>query len=205
VGVHHLRYLPSLAVVSRLAGSPLVLFLGVWFASQAGSQAVFSMYPLIMRRVFSVDPARSSFAYAFAVSLSLLLFTPSARWARRLGSENMIRLGLQLRAASLICLAALSYAVLPGKGAWAEVAFAVLVLAWPLLGVSAPTLVGLLSPFGEGEGMGLYAAAAAVGAVAGATLGGDAAQLFGFRAVPVAGACCMLIALMGAVRLRNVQ
>ena len=201
--VHHLRYLPSFDLLRRVASSPFVLFLAVWFVSQTGSQAVFSMYPITMRRVFSVDPGRSSFAYAFAVSLSLLLFAPAARWARRLGAKTMIRLGLQLRAVSLITLSAFAYVVLPGKGVLAEVAFAVLVLAWSVLGVSAPTLVGFLSPIGEGEGMGLYSATGALGAVGGAMLGGYTAQLFGFRAVPVAGACCMLVALAASGRLRN--
>jgi MFS family permease len=201
--VHHLRFLPSFDLLRGVAASPFVLFLGVWFVSQTGSQAVFSMYPVLMRRVFSVDPGRASFAYAFAVSLSLLLFGPAASWARRLGAKTMIRLGLQLRAVSLITLSAFAYLILPGKGVWAEVAFAALVLAWSVLGVGAPTLVGLLSPVGEGEGMGLYSAAGALGAVGGAMLGGYTAQLFGFRAVPAAGACCMLVALMAMARVRN--
>jgi predicted MFS family arabinose efflux permease len=65
--------------------------------------------------------------------------------------------------------------------------FLVVVLAWSLLSVSSTALIAALSPENEGEGMGIFNAVTAFSGVVGAALGGWAASLWGYVAVPVMG------------------
>jgi MFS family permease len=202
-GVHHLRDFPSLRLLGRAVASPLAAFLAIWTVAYTGSQVCYSMYPLVMQQVFNIDPGRSSFAYALAVVPSLLLFTPAGRWTNRWGPGRMIQTGFEIRAASLLAIAAFGYLAVPRRELWALAAFAALVLTWPMLGVSAPAIVATYSPVKEGEGMGLYNAASAVGTVCGAILGGIAAELWGYRSVAAVGAVCVVVALVSTAADRN--
>jgi predicted MFS family arabinose efflux permease len=202
-GVHYLRYFLSLRLLGRAAASPLAAFLAIWTIAYTGSQVCFSMYPLVMQRVFNIDPGRSSFAYALAVVPSLLLFTPAGRWTNRLGPGRMIQTGFEIRAASLLAIAAFGYFAVPLRELWTLAAFTALVFTWPVLGVSAPALVATRSSVGEGEGIGLYNAASAVGTICGAMLGGVAAELWGYRSVAAVGAICVVAALISIALDRN--
>ncbi len=196
LGVHRGWHLPNGAILRRVAASPFAIFLGVWVLAFTGSSTFFALYPVFMARVFHIGPSRSSLAYAAAVGLSLTLFSPAARWANDLGAGRLVRVGIQIRLLALLVIAGLS--VLGGAtGALgAVVAFAALVLAWALLGVSGPPLAARRSPVGEGEGMGLYNAAGAAGGVLGGLLSGWAAQTWGYVAIPLAGAACLGAALL---------
>ena len=202
-GVHHLRHFPSLRLLGRAVASPLAAFLAIWTIAYTGSQVCYSMYPLVMQRVFNIDPGRASFAYALAVVPSLLLFTPAGRWTNRLGPGRMIQAGFEIRAASLLAIAAFGYLAVPRRELWALAAFTALVLTWPVLGVSAPAIVATRSAVREGEGMGLYNAASAAGTVCGAILGGVAAELWGYRSVAAVGAMCVIAALVSTAADRN--
>jgi predicted MFS family arabinose efflux permease len=61
--------------------------------------------------------------------------------------------------------------------------FSAIVLCWPFLLVSGTALTALLSPFGEGEGMGLFCAVLAAACVTGSALGGWLADQWGYNAV----------------------
>jgi predicted MFS family arabinose efflux permease len=61
------------------------------------------------------------------------------------------------------------------------------VLAWSLLSVSSTALVASLSPENEGEGMGIFNAVTALSGVIGAAVGGWAANLWGYAAIPIMG------------------
>ncbi len=202
LGVHRGWHIPSRAAVRGLTRSPFGIFLAVWVLAFTGSSTFFALYPVFMARVFHIDSGRSSLAYAIAVGLSLTLFAPAARWADRLGAGRMVRVGLQIRFAALLAIAALlviaalSVLGIEAGGLLAEIAFGGLVLAWALLGVSGPPLAARRCPVGEGEGMGLYNAAGATGGVLGGLLAGWTAQLFGYGAIPVAGAICLGAALL---------
>jgi predicted MFS family arabinose efflux permease len=102
-----------------------------------------------------------------------------------------------------LAIAAFGYLAVPRRELWALAAFAALVLTWPMLGVSAPAIVATYSPVKEGEGMGLYNAASAVGTVCGAILGGIAAELWGYRSVAAVGAVCVVVALVSTAADRN--
>jgi len=54
---------------------------------------------------------------------------------------------------------------------------------FPFLIVSGTALTALLSPFGEGEGMGLFCAVLAAACVTGSALGGWLAAQWGYNAV----------------------
>jgi len=56
--------------------------------------------------------------------------------------------------------------------------FSAIVLCWPFLIVSGTALTALLSPFGEGEGMGIFCAVLATACVTGSALGGWLALLW---------------------------
>jgi predicted MFS family arabinose efflux permease len=62
--------------------------------------------------------------------------------------------------------------------------FSVVVLCWPFLVVSGTALTALLSPFGEGEGMGIFCAFLAMACVTGSALGGWIAVRWGYNAAP---------------------
>ena len=59
-----------------------------------------------------------------------------------------------------------------------------LLLCWPFLFVSATTMTALLSPFGEGQGMGIFCGLLAMACVTGSALGGWLAAHWGYKAVP---------------------
>jgi hypothetical protein len=61
--------------------------------------------------------------------------------------------------------------------------FSAIVLCWPFLIVSGTALTALLSPFGEGEGMGLFCAVLAEACVTGSALGGWLAAQWGCSTV----------------------
>jgi predicted MFS family arabinose efflux permease len=60
--------------------------------------------------------------------------------------------------------------------------FSVVVLCWPFLIVSGTALTALLSPFGEGKGMGIFCAVLATACVTGSTVGGWLAAQWGYTA-----------------------
>ena len=62
--------------------------------------------------------------------------------------------------------------------------FSVVVLCWPFLVVSGTTLTALLSPFGEGEAMGIFCALLSMACVMGSGLGGWIAAHWGYNASP---------------------
>lgn len=61
--------------------------------------------------------------------------------------------------------------------------FSAIVLCWPFPIVSGTALTALLSPFGEGEGMGLFCAVLAAAYVTGSALAGWLAAQWGYSAV----------------------
>ena len=112
------------------------LFMAVWVLTFAGSATVFSQYPLLMKKVFSITPDISSVAFAVMAGLSLMLYTPSGIWSERFGSVPVLRVSLLMRLAAFIGVFVLGFTLFNFKGWLALVAFAFVVLAWPLMNVS---------------------------------------------------------------------
>jgi len=166
--------------------SPFGGFLAVWLLAIAGSAAVFSLFPVLMREVFGISSAVSSAGFALAAAAGLLLYAPAGKWSERLGPGRVFQIGLGVRWAAFAGMGILSLAA-PGAGRWLALpVFGLVVLAWSLLSVSGTAIAAGLSPNGEGEGMGIFNAANALANVIGAALGGWIAGIGGYRLLLVA-------------------
>jgi MFS family permease len=167
--------------------TPFGLFLIAWLLSFSGGAAFFSFYPVLMQRVYGVLPGLSSTGYALAAGLGLLLYAPAGTWSARRGPMPILRDALVLRIVAFLVLTILAFVSLPGRGLLALLFFLFVVLAWSLLSVSSTALVASLSPENEGEGMGIFSAVTALSGVIGAAVGGWAASLWGYAAIPFMG------------------
>jgi MFS family permease len=183
---HHLS-LGELRRALASVESPFGLFLVAWLLSFSGTAAFFSLYPVLMQQLFGILPGRSSAGYAIAAGLGLILYAPAGKWSAVRGPLPVLREALVLRVAAFLALTLLAIAPLPGRDWLAMMFFLVVVLAWSLLSVSSTALIAALSPENEGEGMGIFNAVTAFSGVVGAALGGWAASLWGYVAVPVMG------------------
>jgi len=167
--------------------SSFTLFLIAWFACFAGSAAFFSLYPVLMQRLYGVSPGPSSAGYAMAAALGLILYAPAGKWSARRGPLLLFQGALGLRCCAFLALAILTLARFSGRGWLAMLFFLFNVLAWSVLSVSSTELIASLAPQNEGEGMGVFNAVTALSGVIGAVMGGWAASLWGYVAIPVMG------------------
>jgi predicted MFS family arabinose efflux permease len=106
-----------------------------------------------------------------------------------------------------LAYACLGVAFLSGIGRvpLALAGFVVLVLAWPLLGVSGTALTAQLAPGEKGEALGLFNACSSLAGAVGAFVGGWAMDLVGYGALCMAGAVVVgLAALLSGGENRHV-
>jgi MFS family permease len=180
---HHLTR-QSLAQMGSILRSKFGLFLAAWLFSFGGTATVFSLYPVLMQRVYNVMPGISSLGFAVAAALGLVLYSPAGRWTDKLGAPRVLQVALGVRIAALAGMLALGFLPFGGQGWLALFAFLLIVLAWSLLSVSGTVRTAKLSPVNEGEGMGVFNATTAVAGVIGAVLGGWAAGQWGYAFLP---------------------
>jgi DHA1 family tetracycline resistance protein-like MFS transporter len=183
---HHLD-IGRVGAMLRGVETPFGLFLVAWLLGFSGSAAMFSLYPVLMERLYEIEPAASSAGFALAAGLGLMLYAPAGRWSEKRGAGVVFQYGLVLRIAAFGALIALPFSALPGRGPIAMLLFLVIVLAWSLLSVSSTALVASLSTQAEGEAMGVFNAVTALSGVIGAGLGGWLAQAWGYGTIPVMG------------------
>ncbi len=181
------------------------LFLGAWLLSFGGSTALFSLYPVLMEQVFGVRPGLSSWAFAAAAGLGLVLYPRAGRWSDRFGPSRVLRFALAVRVLGFLGLLVLGLT----RGMWsgypALLVFLFVVLAWSLLSVSGTALTAELSPVGEGEGMGVFNATTAMAGVFGSAVGGWTAGAWGYLSALGLGAAGTAIGLAIAVAIRPVH
>ncbi len=168
-----------------------------WFVAFVMIGAVMSMFPLALVRTFGVPEAMPATAYAFAAAASLLIYPTAVRVARARGAHLLLRSALAVRAVaiSFVAVAFMSEAtgpVLPLAG------FIVLVLTWPLLGVSGTVLSAELAPSEKGEALGLFNALSSLASAVGAFSGGLALELGGYGAVCGLGVVLVAVAALFA-------
>lgn len=120
-----------------------------------------------------------------------------------MGAVRVLQGALALRLLTVAGLLTLVGASFPGREALALAGFVLLSLAFPLLSVSSTLLTSALAPAGEGEGMGMYTAVAALAGLLGAALGGWAADAAGYPAALVLAAAGLAVALALSVPLRR--
>jgi MFS family permease len=167
-------------------GGSFGLFLLGWFLSFGASATFFSLYPIVMNRAYGVGPAVSSAAFAVSAGLGLLLYAPAGRWSSSGRPLRVLRAGLAIRSAAYLLLTLLIALKAPASGWPALGTFLLIVLAWSALSVASTALVAEMFSRrkSEGEGLGLFNAVTALAGVAGSAVGGWAAGVWGYGAVP---------------------
>ncbi len=192
---HHLTR-QSLAQLKQAVQSRFGLFLAAWVLSFGGTAAVFSLYPVLMERVFGISPGYSSIVFAISAGLGLAFYSPAGRWAQGFSATRVFQAGLVMRLVALLSMLVLGAVHLDGLKWLGLVCFLIIVLAWSLLSVTGTAITAETSPISEGEGIGIFNAATAVAGVLGAVLGGWAAGVWGYQSVPGLGAAGVLLGLL---------
>jgi MFS transporter, DHA1 family, tetracycline resistance protein len=167
--------------------TPFGLFMLVWLLANVGAAGVNTLYPLMMRNAFGVQPRAASALMAAATAASLLLYAPSSLLAKRLGGTSVLRFALVGRVAALAGLTVLAFSAFAGREWLAAAAFGAMVLAGPLFTVSGTVIASNLATGEEGESMGIYNATTALGGLGGSVLAGLVAGAWGYRAAPALG------------------
>ncbi|MGC8596094.1 MAG: MFS transporter [Candidatus Kryptoniota bacterium] len=175
---------------------PFALFLIMWFFSFAGAAAFFSLYPVLMQKLYGAGPEISSAAFAVAAASGLALYAPAGRWSNRFSSLRVLQAALGVRLIAFVGLFALGMEHFAGEGALALVMFLFLVLAWSLMSVAGTSLAAEYSPAGEGEGMGIFSAITAFAGVIGSAGGGWSAGEWGYGAVSGLGTAGVAVGLV---------
>jgi MFS family permease len=185
----HILTWQGLGTLLRELEMPFARLLIVWFVAFVAISAVLTMFPLALVREFGVSTGLPATTYAFAAAASLAMYPPAASFARQRGARPVLHAGLAARAIAIAILAA---AFLSGTSGvpLALAGFVVLVMAWPLLGVSGTALAAQLAPGEKGEALGLFNASSSLAGAVGAFLGGWAMETFGY------GTTCMVAAVV---------
>jgi predicted MFS family arabinose efflux permease len=198
--LYHFLNLNGLKHFGEVVRSSFGLFIALWLISFAGAAGVFSLFPVWMEKVYSVNSTVSSTGFALAAALGLALYTPAGNWTRRFGAGPVLRIGMGVRLLAFFGLLILGVSGLP-LGWLALILFMLIVLAWSPITVSGTDWAARLSTIGEGEGLGVFNAATAVAGVAGSVLGGWAAGQWGYPAVSILGAVGVVIGLVLSTRM----
>ena len=191
----HLPTWQGLAKLRRELEMPFARLQIVWFVAFVAIGAVLTMFPLALIRAFGVSDAVPATSYAFAAAGSLTIYPLAASIAQRHGARVVLRAGFAVRAAAIAILT-VSFLTSMGGVAVALTGFVVLVLAWPLLGVSGTALVAELARGEKGEALGLFNASSSLAGAVGAFLGGWAMEIAGYGTV-----CMVAVILVGLATL----
>jgi MFS family permease len=193
-----LFHLPTWQGLGTLLGNlemPFARLLIVWFVAFVAISAVLTMFPLALIRAFGGSAGLPATTYAFATAGSLAIYPLAATIAKRRGARLLLRAGFAARA---VAIALMAFAFLP----WIDgvplalAGFVVLVIAWPLLGVSGTALVAQLSQGEKGEALGLFNASSSLAGAVGAFLGGWAMETAGYGTVCMLGAVVVGLAAL---------
>jgi len=167
--------------------SPLGVFLLAWLVSFGGAAAFFSLYPVVMKTAYGVDPSISSICFAVAAAGGLFLYAPAGTWSRKHGPIKVLQVALGGRIVAFGALVALTALSLGSARAPALISFVVVVLAWSLLSVAGTEITAQFSEANEGEGLGMFNACTSVAGVLGAVIGGWGAEMWGYACIPAMG------------------
>jgi len=193
----HIPTWQGLRLLLRELELPFARLMIVWFVAFIVISAVLTMLPLALIRVFVVSTGLPATTYAFAAAASLAMYPLAARITKQRGAWPVLQAGFALRAASI---AVLAVAFLSGAGSvplpLALAGFVVLVIAWPLLGVSGTALAAQLATGEKGEALGLFNASSSLASAVGAFLGGWAMDLVGYGEVCMVGAVIVGLAAL---------
>jgi len=193
----HIPTWRGLRMLLRELDMPFARLMIVWFVAFIVISAVLTMLPLALIRVFGVSTGLPATTYAFAAAASLAMYPLAARISKQRGAWPVLQAGFALRAAAIATLAG---AFLSGAGGvqlpLALAGFVVLVIAWPLLGVSGTALAAQLATGEKGEALGLFNASSSLASAVGAFVGGWAMDIFGYGNLCMVGAVIVGLAAL---------
>jgi predicted MFS family arabinose efflux permease len=191
----HLLTWSGLATLLREVQIPFARLQIIWFVAFVAISAVLTMLPLALIRAFGVPGSVGATTYAFAAAGSLALYPVAASLAKRRGARLVLQTGFAARTVAIAVLAAGFLSPMQGVPL-ALAGFVILVLAWPLLGVSGTALSAELAPGEKGEALGLFNASSSLAGGVGAFVGGLAMEKIGFGQVCVASAIVVGLAAL---------
>jgi len=198
---HHLN-MAAFRSMGKLLRSMFGFFILSWFIMAFGVAAFFAYFPLAMKSAYDVSPGLTSLIYGVAGGAGIALYPLSTRLADRFSVGMVYRGGLLLRLVGFGMLLALVFIHISYRPLLASVAFAFIILAWPVLSVTGTTITAEITPVSEGEAMGLFNASGAIGTVLGTVLGGPMVHFLGYTAVSLTGVCGVGLSLLLAGFLR---
>ena len=197
---HHFN-LNGLKRLPEVFGTPFGRLLLSWFALVFGGAGFFTYFPLMLDKSYGIGAGASSLIYALVtaagIGLSVLMGVLTARY----GSTHVHMAGIGLRLLGFVLLLMPMFTLQEHKLVLATVGFALIVLAWSILSVTGTALAAQLSPFSEGEAMGLMNAALALAVVVGTLLSGPLVGHFGYAVIPILGLGGLTISLALATNL----
>ena len=198
--LYHYITVGAIRKIEKTERLPFARFLLSWLLSYTGSAAVFSFYPVLMRKAYGVPPYLSSLGFAVAAGLGLVLYIPAGKLSDSFGADRILKAALGVRLLAVIGLIFLGLTHFRERGWLALAGFSLVVLSWSLLSVSGTALTAQLAPSGNEEGgaIGIFNAVTAFSGVLGAALGGLAANYWGYVAVPVMAAAGVGLGLITA-------
>ncbi len=189
----HLPTWSGLCTLRRELERPFVHLLIVWFVAFVAISAVLTMFPLAFIREFSTSQKVPATTYAFAAAGSLGIYSMAATLAKARGARLVLRAGFVVRTIATAVLA-LAFASRMGGESLALGGFIILVVAWPLLGVSGTALAAELAPGEKGEALGVFNACSSLAGAVGALLGGAVMAIAGYGTVCIAAAIMVALA-----------
>ena len=191
----HILTWNGLRTLLREIEMPFARLMIVWFVAFVAISAVLTMFPLALVREFGVATGLPATTYAFAAAASLAMYPLAASIAKQRGARPVLQAGFVGRT---IAIAILAGAFLSGTAGvlLALAGFIVLVLAWPLLGVSGTALAAQLAPGEKGEALGLFNASSSLAGAVGAFIGGWAMEMVGYGTVCLVGAVVVGLAAL---------
>jgi MFS family permease len=179
--VSHLR-LKALAHFSSLHHTPFEHLMEVWLLCVAGTSAIYTLYPVMMKEMYGIGQDVIALSFAFAMGISVFLYTQAGYWVQRFGPACILKNFMGVRLTVFIIFFLLAMLRFSGSFLLIVLSFALIVLCWPFIIVSATAFTASLSPIGEGEGMGIFFAVLAAACITGSALGGWIAAQWGYHA-----------------------
>jgi MFS family permease len=198
----HLQFSHSKLDIFRHLNSvrhtPFEQIMGVWFACVVGASAIYTLYPVMMQEVYGAGQNLIALSFAVAMGLSVFLYAQAGHWAHRFGPARILKSSMGIRLTAFMGIFFLEVFTFSRTVQLILLTFVLVVLCWPFIIVSATALTASLSPFGEGEAMGIFCAVLATACIVGAALGGWLAENWGYHAataMAVSAECLGLILL----------
>jgi predicted MFS family arabinose efflux permease len=198
--VYHLNG-SALRQLPAAVGTRFGRFLLSWFMFAFGIAAFFAYFPIMLADVYGIPAHVTSAVYALVAAVAIGVFVLTSRLIGRFGSGSVYRAGLWTRLGGFVLLLLPLVFPIRHSAGLALVAFALIVVAWPVLSVAGTAIAARLAPSGEGAALGLYNAALALATVIGTFVSGPLVRSLGYVVVPVLAIAGLLAAIFLELRL----